>query len=66
MYNLLYENRSRRGWTQQQLAIRAGVSRETICFLERTGRTPSVRVGIRLCRALDRSFEEVFPIDIYL
>ncbi|MBQ8600091.1 MAG: helix-turn-helix transcriptional regulator [Clostridia bacterium] len=64
MYNLLYVNRHRRRMTQAQLAACSGVSRGTICDLERTGRIPSIAVGVRLCRALDCSFEEVFPIDL--
>ena len=66
MYNNLYFTRTRRGWTQRQLAAFAGVSRGTICSLERTGRIPSVSVGVRLCRALDCSFEEVFPVGLLL
>lgn len=66
MYNNLYYNRTRRGWTQEHLASVAGVSRGTICSLERTGRIPSVNVGIRLCRALNCSFEEVFPVGLLL
>ena len=66
MYNRPYITRAWRGWTQQELAKRSGVSRSTICFLEKTGGYPSIRVGIRLCRALECSFEEVFPVEILL
>ena len=66
MYNRLYITRAWRGFTQQKLAECAGVSRSTICFLERTGGYPSMRIGIQLCRALECSFEEVFPVEILL
>ncbi|NLT73938.1 MAG: helix-turn-helix domain-containing protein, partial [Chloroflexi bacterium] len=35
MRNRLEELRSQRGWTQQELAERVGVSRQTIISLER-------------------------------
>ncbi len=66
MLNQLYMIRHRRRMTQEELAKAAGVSRSTVCDLERTGRIPSIAVGVRLCRALKCSFEEVFPIDISL
>lgn len=66
MINYLYLNRVRQGLTQQQLASLAGVSRGTVCALESTGRMPSVGVGVRLCRALGCSFEEVFPVGLLL
>ena len=66
MHNRLYFNRIKRGWTQEKLASVAGVSRGTVCSLERTGRIPSVRVGVQLCRALNCTFEEVFPVGLLL
>ncbi len=66
MYNLLYFNRVRMGLSQQALAERSGVSRRTISTLESTGRLPSLRVGVRLCRVLGCGWEEVFPLDVLL
>ena len=66
MFNLLYLKRVQKGWTQQMLAEQAGVSRRTVCSIENAGKIPTTRIGIRLCRALGCSFEEVFPIDVSL
>ncbi len=66
MFNQLYMIRHRRRMTQAELAEAAGVARSTICNLECTGRIPSIAVGVRLCRALHCSFEEVFPVDLAL
>ena len=62
MYNYLYMNRVRNGLTQQELAARAGVSRRTICRLEKSGGYPTMRVGLQISRALSCRFEEVFPL----
>lgn len=59
MNKLLFCRRLRR-MTQQELAEAAGVSRRTICYLEQGEHLPTLRVGMKLCRALGRSFEEVF------
>ena len=66
MFNFLYLKRVQRGWTQQMLAEQAGVSRRTICNIESAGKIPTVQIGVRLCRALECNFEEVFPIDVSL
>ncbi len=62
MFNQLYYYRVRKGLTQQKLAELSGVSRGTICSLERSGRWPSPGVAVRLCRALECSFEELFSL----
>ena len=66
MYNFLYFKRVQMGLTQRALAEQSGVSRRTICSLESTGRIPSPRVGVRLCRVLGCGWEEVFPLDVLL
>lgn len=63
MIHHLYVKRIQRGWTQEELARVAGVSRRTVNALESTGRYPSLQVGLRLCRALECRMEEVFPCD---
>lgn len=66
MYNRIYVKRIRLGLTQQGLAELAGVSRRTVNSLESTGRYPSFKVGMRLCKALGCRMEEVFPSDLLL
>jgi transcriptional regulator with XRE-family HTH domain len=45
--------RRRRGWSQPQLAERAGVSGNHIGLIERGRRSPSLAVALRLAAALD-------------
>ena len=66
MFNKLYFKRVCRRLTQQELAQRAGVSRRTVVRLENGGNMPTLRVAVKLCRALECSLEEVFPSHVYL
>lgn len=54
------EFRARRGWTQEQLAIEVGVSRETIIYLERGKYNPSLKLAFRIAKALLSSIDELF------
>lgn len=60
MKNRLAELRSNRGWTQQELAERSGVSRQTIISLESGRYNPSILLAIRLARLFGESVETVF------
>lgn len=63
MKNSIRELRGARGWSQADLAERAGVSRQTINAIE-TGRyTPSLPLAIALARFFSRPVEEVFDAD---
>ena len=53
--------RAFRGWTQQELAERAELSRWTVCRIERGHEEPSLRTAQRLCQALGLSSEVLFP-----
>lgn len=52
--------RLRRGWKQETLSVRSGVSLPTVRRYERTGRT-SIQNLLKLCLALDR-LDEFFEI----
>ena len=43
----------RRGWTQQELADRSGVSRATICNISQRRRNPSMATASEIMRALE-------------
>lgn len=45
--------RAEAGLTQEQVAVRAGVTREYVSMLEAGRNTPTIDVFIRLCRAVD-------------
>jgi len=60
MKNRLEELRSRSGWTQQELADRVEVSRQTIISLERGRYNPSILLAFRLARQFGIAVEELF------
>jgi putative transcriptional regulator len=60
MKNRLEEHRTTRGWTQQELADRVEVSRQTIISLERGRYNPSILLAFRLARLLDTHIEDLF------
>jgi len=49
-----------RGWSQGELAARAGIPRTTISAIEGQRLTPSVTTALSLARALECSVEELF------
>jgi putative molybdopterin biosynthesis protein len=52
--------RQARGYTQQQLAGMAGVTRQAVSYVESGLTDPSMRVGLALARALGMTVEELF------
>lgn len=60
MNNRLRELREERGWSQGQLAVLLGVSRQTVNALE-TGRyDPSLPLAFRIARLFGTAIEAVF------
>ena len=60
LHNQLREVRTARKWTQQELADRVGVSRQTIIALEKGQYNPTAVLAIKLAGALERPFDELF------
>ena len=60
MKNRLEEERTRRGWTQQELADRVDVSRQTVISLERGRYNPSITLAFRLARQFGMAIEDLF------
>ena len=58
--NRLKEARSERGLSQTQLAELVGVSRNTISSIETGQFSPTAKLALILCVALDKKFEELF------
>jgi len=54
---------SEHGMTQQSLADKVGVTRQTIVALEAEGYTPSLTLALRIAQLFKQSVEEVFWID---
>ena len=62
--NNLRDARSEKGLSQQQLADMVGVSRNTISSIETGQFSPTAKLALILCIALDKKFEEVFYFDV--
>jgi putative transcriptional regulator len=54
------EFRARQDMTQEDLAKRVGVRRETISFLERGRYNPSLKLAHDVAKALNASIDELF------
>jgi len=64
MCNRVRELRANQGdTTQQELANRVGVTRQTIVALEAGAYTPSLALALRIAMFFGRSVEEVFWLD---
>ena len=61
--NNLRDARSENGLSQQQLADMVGVSRNTISSIETGQFSPTAKLALILCIALDKKFEEIFYFD---
>ncbi len=49
--------------TQEQLALRVGVSRQTIIAIEKGSYNPSVALALRIARAFGVRIEDVFRLE---
>lgn len=63
MNNILEQLRTRAGFTQQDLADRVNVSRQTIISLESGRYNPSILLAFRLARLFNQPIEEIFLYD---
>lgn len=60
MRTRIKEFRARHDMTQEELARKVGVRRETIVFLEKGRYNPSLFLAHRIARALKAKIEELF------
>ena len=56
----LKQYRLAKGWTQEQLAERVSVRRETIMRLEKAQYNPSLKLAIDIARAVEAPIEDIF------
>ena len=54
--------REARGMTQQELAERIGVRRETILHLENNRYNPSLEMALKIARVFDLKIEDLFGL----
>ncbi|EGW37773.1 helix-turn-helix transcriptional regulator [Desulfosporosinus sp. OT] len=60
MKTRIKELRARFDLTQEQLARKVGVRRETIVFLEKGDYNPSLKLAAKVARILNSTIEEIF------
>lgn len=63
MTNTIRERRMKLGLTQEALAARAGVRRETIVFLEQGKYNPSLQLAHEVAVALHTSIDRLFSFE---
>lgn len=63
MQTRIKELRARDGLTQEELARRVHVRRETIVFLEKGKYNPSLQLAHAIAKVFGMSIEEVFLMD---
>lgn len=62
VHNTVQKLRLKRSLTQEELAERVGVSRQTIIAIEKGNYTPSVLLALKIARIFKVPVEDVFSI----
>jgi putative transcriptional regulator len=60
--NKVHELRFEIGMTQEELAEKAGVTRQTVISIEKGNYTPSVLLSLKIAKIFGKVLEEVFYI----
>lgn len=60
MKNRLRELRAARGWTQTDVAVALGVSRQTVLAIEKGKYDPSLPLAFKIARLFEAAIEDVF------
>lgn len=60
--NTVQKLRMNRGLTQEELAEKAGVSRQTVIAIEKGNYTPSVLLALKLARIFKVPVEDIFSL----
>lgn len=60
--NTVYKMRTARNLTQEELAAKAGVSRQTIIAIERGNYTPSVLLALKIARIFKVRVDDIFSL----
>ena len=63
MKNRLKVLRAERDWSQQDLADKLDVSRQTINAIETEKYDPSLPLALKIARLVDQRVEEIFTLD---
>jgi len=60
--NMVQKLRMNRGLTQEELAQKAGVSRQTVIAIEKGNYTPSVLLALKIARLFKVPVEDIFSL----
>ena len=63
MTNRIKELRARHKLTQEELAKKVGVRRETIVFLEQSKYNPSLKLAYDIAKVLEIKIDDLFVFD---
>ncbi|HDN63351.1 transcriptional regulator [Candidatus Bathyarchaeota archaeon] len=63
MKTRIKEFRAKYDLTQEELARKVGVRRETILYIEKGKYNPSVKLAYRIAKALNTTIDELFIFD---
>jgi len=63
MKTRIKELREKHGLTQEALALKVDVTRQTILFLEKGKYNPSLRLAYKIARLFNSKIEEVFSFE---
>ncbi|MEQ1849632.1 MAG: helix-turn-helix transcriptional regulator [Candidatus Peribacteraceae bacterium] len=63
LINNIRRLRFEKGMTQEELALRVGVSRQTVMSIERGATNPSVLLAYKIATALQSPVTEVFQME---
>lgn len=63
MKNNVKMARIRSGLTQQQLAEKVGVTRQTISLIEKEKYNPSLKLCLEICYAVNQTLDDLFWVD---
>ena len=58
--NKVYNMRTKTNMTQEELAAKVGVSRQTIIAIEKGNYTPSVLLALRIAQFFKKPVEDIF------
>ena len=61
--NRVKELRTLKGWTQEQLAQAAGVSRQSVNSIERNRYVPSLELALLLAEIFECSTDDIFHLE---
>jgi putative transcriptional regulator len=63
VHNRVRELRSERGWTQQELAEKVGVSRQSVNSIERDRYVPSLPLALEFARVFACPTDDIFTLE---